>query len=258
MSARLRAYVVDDEELALRRLTHLLLATGRVEVAGEAMDPEVALREIPAAAPDALFLDIRMPKLSGFDLLARLPGSPLVVFVTGWDQYAVRAFEAAAVDYLVKPVQRERLEQTLDRLDRLRQTQAPEDLRALLDRLAGSYLPSRPVVYADRVSVDLGQQGTQVIEVARVTHFLAQAKGTLALTERGSYLVDRALGEVERRLDPREFVRIHRGALVNLAFVQEVRPLLGGRVLIRLRDGTGTELEVARDRVRALKDRLIL
>jgi len=258
MTARLRAFLVDDEPLALKQLARALKATGRVEVVGTATDPEPALAEIPAHAVDVLFLDIHMPRLNGFELLERLAASPLVVFVTGYDKYALQAFDTNAVDYVVKPVKRQRLERTLDKLERLRDDPAREDVRALLERLAGYYLAARPAAFADRVSVDLGQQRTQVIEVARVMYFSAQEKGTLAVTAVGSHLVERPLGELERRLDPRQFVRIHRATLVNLAYVAEVHPGIGGRLLVRLKDAKGTELEVARDRARVLKERMVL
>jgi len=258
MSGRLRAFLVDDEPLALTQLARALKATGRVEVVGTATDPEAALAEIPTRAVDVLFLDIHMPGLNGFELLERLAASPLVVFVTASDQSALQAFDTNAVDYVVKPVKRERLARTLDKLDRLRDDPAREDVRQLLERLAGYYLPARPAAFADRVSVDLGQQRTQVIEVARVMYFSAEGKGTLAVTATGSHLVDRPLGELERRLDPRQFVRIHRGTLVNLAYVAEVHPGIGGGLLVRLKDGKGTELEVARDRARAVKERMVL
>jgi len=256
MSAPLRAFLVDDEVLALRQLASALRATGRVEIVGTARDPEAALGEIPALPVDALFLDIQMPGLNGFELLDRLPVSPLVVFVTGYNEYAVRAFETNAVDYLVKPIQRERLERTLDRLERLLGDPAREDVRALLERLAGYYLPARPAGFADRLAVDMGQQRRRVIEVARVTHFLAQDKGTLAVTATGRHLVERTLGELERLLDPRQFLRIHRATLVNLAWVAEVYADTGGRLLIRLKDAEGTTLEVARDRIRTVKERM--
>jgi len=160
------------------------------------------------------------------------------------------------VDYLVKPIQRERLERTLARLERLLGDPAREDVRALLERLAGYYLPARPAGFADRLAVDMGQQRRRVIEVARVTHFLAQDKGTLAVTATGRHLVERTLGELERLLDPRQFLRIHRATLVNLAWVAEVYADTGGRLLIRLKDAEGTTLEVARDRIRTVKERM--
>lgn len=181
-----------------------------------------------------------------------------MVFVTAFDAYALQAFDAAAIDYLLKPVKRERLERTLERLESRRGDPGGTGVRAVLERLARHYQSARPPVYADRISVDLGQQRTQLVETAKVTHFVAQGKGTLAVTAAGSHLVDHALGELEERLDPRQFVRIHRSAIVNLAWVAEVQPELGGRLLVRLKDAARTELQVARDRARTFKERLVL
>lgn len=257
MTSRLRAYVVDDEPGALKQVVQSLKSTGRVEVVGTATSAETALVEIPAREVEALFLDIHMPGMTGFELLQRLTASPLVVFVTAFDDYALQAFEAAAVDYLLKPVGRERVERTLERLESRRADPAA-GVQAVLERLARHYRDLRGPIYAERISVDLGQQRTQLVETARITHFVAQGKGTLAVTASGSHLVDRTLGELEERLDPRQFVRIHRSAIVNLAWVGEVRAELGGRLIVLLRDASRTELQVARDRARALKERLVL
>lgn len=258
MTGRLRAYVVDDEPGALKQVVQSLKSTGQVEVVGTATSAETALIEIPAREVEALFLDIHMPGMTGFDLLQRLTTSPLVVFVTAFDDYALQAFEAAAVDYLLKPVKRERVERTLERLEGRRADPGTAGVQAVLERLARHYSEARAPAYADRISVDLGQQRSQLVETGKITHFVAQGKGTLAVTASGSHLVDRALGELEARLDPRQFVRIHRSAIVNLAWVGEVRPELGGRLVVRLKDAGRTELQVARDRARAFKERLLL
>ena len=258
MSGRLRAYVVDDESGALKQVVQSLKSTGRVDVVGTATSAETALLEIPARDVEALFLDIHMPGMTGFELLERLTTSPLVVFVTAYDDYALQAFEAAAVDYLLKPVKRELVERTLERLESRRADPGASGVQAVLERLARHYRDARGPVYADRISVDLGQQRTQLVETAKITHFLAQGKGTLAVTATGSHLVDRTLGELEERLDPRQFIRIHRSVLVNLGWVGEVRPDLGGRLVVRLKDATQTELQVARDRARTFKERLVL
>jgi two-component system, LytTR family, response regulator len=258
MNSRLRAYVVDDEPGALKQVVQSLKSTGRVDVVGTATSAETALVEIPAREVEALFLDIHMPGMTGFEMLRRLTASPLVVFVTAFDDYALQAFETAAVDYLLKPVKRERVERTLERLESRRADRGAAGVQAVLERLARHYRDTRAPAYADRISVDLGQQRTQLVELARITHFVAQGKGTLAVTATGNHLVDRALGELEERLDPRQFVRIHRSAIVNLAWVGEVRPDLGGRLVVRLKDTGQTELQVARDRARAFKERLAL
>jgi len=258
VTGRLRAYVVDDEPGALRQIVQSLKSTGRVDVVGSATSAETALVEIPAREVEALFLDIHMPGMTGFELLQRLTTSPLVVFVTAFDAYALQAFEASAIDYLLKPVKRERLEQTLERLEGRRGDPGGAGVRAVLEKLARHYQQARPPVYADRISVDLGQQRTQLVETAKITHFVAQGKGTVAVTAAGSHLVDRTLGDLEERLDPRQFVRIHRSAIVNLAWVAEVQPDLGGRLVVRLKDAARTELQVARDRARTFKERLVL
>ena len=255
MTVRLRVYVVDDEPGALKQVVQSLKSTGRVEVVGTATTGETALAEVPARDVDALFLDIHMPGMTGFELLERLRTRALVVFVTAHDEHALRAFESAAIDYLLKPVKRERLERTLDRLESHRGDPGAS-VQAVLEKLARHY-PHTPA-YAERISLDLGQQRTQLVEVATISHFLAQGKGTLAVTASGSHLVDRALGELEERLDPRQFVRIHRSAIVNLAWVAEVQPELGGRLIVKLKDGPRTELQVARDRARAFKERMVL
>jgi class 3 adenylate cyclase len=136
VTGRLRAYVVDDEPGALAQVVHTLESTGRVDVVGTATAAEAALAEIPDRDVEALFLDIHMPGITGFELLQRLSTSPRVVFVTAHDAHAVQAFEAAAVDYVLKPVKRERLEQTLDRLERLRGDPAGAGARAVLEKLA--------------------------------------------------------------------------------------------------------------------------
>ena len=246
MTVRLRVYVVDDEPGALKQVVQSLKSTGRVEVVGTATTGETALAEVPALDVDALFLDIHMPGMTGFELLERLRTRALVVFVTAHDEHALRAFESAAIDYLLKPVKRERLERTLDRLESHRGDPGAS-VQAVLEKLARHY-PHTPA-YAERISLDLGQQRTQLVEVTTISHFLAQGKGTLAVTASGSHLVDRALGELEERLDPRQFVRIHRSAIVNLAWVAEI---------VKLKDGPRTELQVARDRARAFKERMVL
>ena len=257
MTGRLRAYVVDDEPGALKQVVQSLKSTGRVDVVGTATTGETALVEVPTRDVDALFLDIHMPGMTGFELLERMRTRALVVFVTAHDEHALRAFEAAAIDYLLKPVKRERLERTLDRLEG-RRGDPEASVQAVLEKLARHYQQARPPVYADRISVDLGQQRTQLVETAKITHFVAQGKGTVAVTAAGSHLVDRTLGDLEERLDPRQFVRIHRSAIVNLAWVAEVQPDLGGRLVVRLKDAARTELQVARDRARTFKERLVL
>ena len=154
---RLRAYLVDDEPLAIARLARLLDETGRVEVIGTATDPEEAVDALASARPDVCFLDIHMPRLTGFDVLARLPAQPIVVFTTAYDQYALDAFAVNAVDYLLKPVDPGLLDRALGRVERLRGRldPVPADLQGLLRTLADSLWRSRPE-YPERIASRLG------------------------------------------------------------------------------------------------------
>ena len=248
---RLRAFLVDDERLALERLQRLLTDTGRVDVVGSSSDPEEALRRLRADTVDVLFLDIQMPELSGFDLLSRLDADIPVIFTTAFDRYAIEAFAVNSVDYLLKPIEAGRLERALDKLQRLTGEARP-DVRALARELAAHLAPGRKLErIASRVS-----ERTTILDVPRISHFIARDKMTFAIVSGREHAVDYTLVQLEERLDARRFVRAHRGAIVNVAFVEELYPDVDGGMLLRLKDEKKTVVSVARDRVRALKERL--
>jgi two-component system LytT family response regulator len=247
----IRAFVVDDEPLAVERLVRLLDGSGRVAVAGTAIDPEEALGVLAAADLDVLFLDVQMPGLTGFDLLERLNRDLPVIFTTAYDKYALDAFTVNSIDYLLKPVEPERLDRALDKLERLAGQTRP-DVRELARAVAAQLSPARRL---ERIASRSGER-TTLLEVARVTHFYSKDKLTFAVTGGREHIVDFTLSELEDRLDRRRFVRIHRATIVNTAFVHELDAWVDGGVIVRLRDDKKTELSVARDRVRALKDQL--
>jgi len=247
----MRVYVVDDERLAVERLTRLLNATGRVTIAGSATDPVAALEFLRATPVDVLFLDIQMPGLTGFELLEQLDREVTVVFTTAYDRYALDAFGVNSLDYLLKPIEADRLEQALDKVERFA-GQARPDVRALARELAAQLAPNRRL---ERIASRVGER-TAVLDVARVSHFTSKDKLTFAVVNGHEHVIDQTLSDLESSLDPRRFTRIHRATIVNLGFVQELFPAVDGGVLVRLRDETKTELSVARDRVRALKGRL--
>ena len=255
-SSPLRVFLVDDESLALKRLARLLLATGRVEIIGSTTDPEDAIIELSKKETEALFLDIQMPGLNGFEVLARLPSQPIVIFTTAYDQYALRAFEVNSIDYLLKPVEAEQLDRALNKVERLRGTPQQPEWRAAIEELAAT-LNKNQTRFADRIASRLGER-TQFIELAQVTHFLAENKLTFAVTATKKYVVDYSINELEGRLNPKDFVRIHRSTLLNTNHVQEIHQWFAGRVLVRLKNEKRTELTVARDRVRILKEHLSL
>ena len=260
MSAAWRAFLVDDEMLALKRLRRLLQATGRIEIVGSTTEPSTALKFLLNESVDLLFLDIQMPGMNGFELLAKLATQPTVIFTTAYDKYALRAFEVNSIDYLLKPVDPEQLERALKKLDLLRETGKSFEIRAqiqsLITQLTDGF-PSAPRVSTDRICSRVGDR-IMFIELDHITHFFSEDKLTYAATENKNYIVDQTLSELEQKLGTRGFARVHRATLINLRFVDELHRWFSGRMLIRMKDKNRTELTVSRDHVKSLKERLDL
>jgi len=260
--APLRAYLVDDEPLALERLQRLLASFPEIQIAGSATDPAAAvsaLNDEHEETIDVLLLDIQMPGMNGFELLARLAAQPFVIFTTAYDQHALRAFETNAIDYLLKPIEPEQLERALRKLGRLRPIAKPgwqqnPALPQLLKELTASLRDSKPD-YPHRIASRVGER-ISFLQLDDVTHFIAQDKLTFALVNGKRHCVDQTISDLEHRLDPARFLRIHRSALVNVDWIHEVNSWFAGKVVLTLKDQQHTQLTVARDRVRTLKDRL--
>ena len=252
----MKAFLVDDESLALKRLQRMLAVTGRVEIAGTSTDPEEAIAAILKTKPDVLFLDIEMPGMTGFQMLSKLDPQPLIVFTTAYNQYALEAFGVNSVDYLLKPIEAPQLVRALDKLDRMRGGVEPRpEVRELLERIAALAAGGGQPAFPERIASRTGER-VELIELARVTHFFARDKLTYAATAAKNYVVDHTIQELEQKVDPRKFVRIHRAILLNLDYVHELHTWFAGRMMVRLKDERHTELTVSRDRVRALKERL--
>jgi two-component system LytT family response regulator len=253
MSAKslLRVYIVDDEPLAIKRLARLLRQTRRVEILGSTVNPNEAVEFLSNEAVDAVFLDIQMPGMTGFELLQKLPSEPAVVFTTAFDRFALDAFDVNSVDYLLKPIEADRLDKALSKLERFRGTSQrsseTDQLRALAKELARKH--------PERISSRIGDR-VVFIDIGKITHFYAKDKLTYAVTTSKEYAVDITISELEERLDPAAFIRIHRATLLNLNYVEEVSSWFGGGLVVRLNDGKRTELQIARDRVREVKERL--
>jgi len=245
----MRALIVDDELPARERLRRLLAEIEDVEVVGEADDGPKAVQLIEALSPDLVLLDIQMPGLNGFEVIEALGDPPPVIFVTAYDEYAIRAFEVNALDYLLKPFSRGRLAKAVGRV---RESLSEErDVAAqfgpLLESLAteGCYLNRLAVRDGDRIRVIDAEQ-VDWIDVAHeqvVVHVGDQA-----------YRVRRTLTELQRRLDPARFFRAHRSAVVNLSRITEVIPWFKGSHKLRL--STGAEIDLSRARARALRELL--
>jgi two-component system LytT family response regulator len=225
-----RILIVDDEQPARDRLRRLLEAIPATEVCGEAADGPSALQQVKALRPDVVLLDIEMPGCSGTEVAASLPEPrPRVVFCTAFDRYAVEAFDLNAVDYLLKPVSRDRLEAALRKA-------APP-----------------PLLHAQRLLARAGERYV-VIPVPDIVAFLSEEGLTRLFTRDKDYWMDPTLNDLEARLDPAHFFRISRSALVRIDEVKEVAPMPGGSGEVALKNGR--RLEVSRRRFRDLLDRL--
>ena len=192
-----------------------------------------------------------MPEMNGFELIERLDRNIPVVFTTVYDRYALEAFAVNSIDYLLKPIEAERLEKALDKLERFSVTSAAPDVRALAKMLARELAPGRRL---ERIASRVGER-TTVLDVTRITHFFAKDKLTFAVSRGREHIIDFTMAELESHLDMRRFVRIHRATIVNVSFVHELYPGVDG-LLVRLNDEGKTELSVARDRTKDLKERL--
>ena len=223
-----KAVIVDDEELARGFLKELLRAHPEIEIAAECANGFEAVKAIAETAPDLLFLDVQMPKLDGFEVLELIEPGPAVVFVTAYDQYAMRAFDAHAVDYLLKPFSAERFETALDRAKaRLGQRSLPREIAA-----------ERPP--AERPQRIVVKDGTRVhvIPLDKLDYVQAQDDYVALHSGGRSYLKQQPIASLETALDPARFVRIHRSAIVNLERVARIEPYGKESRMAILSDGT--------------------
>jgi two-component system LytT family response regulator len=229
-----RAIIVDDESDARARLRRLLAAhADQVEIVGEAADGISAVSTIESLSPDLGFLDIEMPGLNGFQLLDSLPRAswPLIIFTTAYDQYAIRAFEVHALDYLLKPVTKDRLGECLQRLALL----SAELSRSRLDHAR------REQRQLERLLARSGAQH-MIVQVQDVIAFEADDKLVFARTVNGRFMLNVTLKELEERLDSEGFCRIHRQTIVQLRHARELHALAGGHYRLRLSDGSNVEV----------------
>jgi DNA-binding LytR/AlgR family response regulator len=228
-----RALIVDDEPLLIEHLEReLSTAWPELAIVGRARNGREALALAKEKSPDVVFLDIRMPGLSGLDVAVRLDPEAHIVFVTAFDEYAVAAFDAAAVDYLLKPVTSERLQRTVERLEQRlgsRTALDPRTLEALIARLS-----NRKRDYDDWLRV--GKRDViQLLPVSEVVYLEADLKYTSVFTADDEFLVRTPIKELEARLDPAVFWRIHRSTIVNANEVAEARRDMRGRYVLTLR-----------------------
>jgi len=244
----LRVLIVDDEPIARNVLREELVLLSGIEVVGEAKDGQEALDEIASLAPDLVFLDIQMPGMSGFDLLGRLRGGhlPVVIMVTAFDQHAVQAFEAGAIDYLLKPVSQQRLQQSVERAMRLH-----GHPRLVAENLAHL---QQAVPAPERIQKIVGKAGEEyfLLNPDEVLAFQAHGDSVSILTAKQRYVATQNLRTLEERLVSSSFRRIHRNALVNVNQIRKMSMMTSQRWLITL--SNGQEFVVSKRQARNVRD----
>lgn len=245
----MRTLIVDDEAPARDRLKRYLATLEGVEVVGEARDGVQAVEMIKAQSPELVLLDIQMPGLDGFEVVEALEDPPPIIFVTAYDEYAIRAFEIHALDYLLKPFTQERLVKAIRRAQEsiAGGQELTTRLGPLLESLAagGRYLTRLAVQDRDRI---------RVLDVDEVDWIGIEDEQTMVHVGAQAYPVRRTVTELEARLDPKHFFRAHRSALVNLDRVLEV--ILWFKGSYRLRLTTGAEVDLSRTQARVLRQML--
>ena len=252
MTQAIRALVVDDEKLARDRLIGFLGKVPGVEIVGQATNGVEAVASIERDKPDLVFLDVQMPGMDGFEVLKALPRpAPHVVFATAFDDYAIRAFEVEAVDYLLKPFARARVEEAVGRVRaRLERGNDGLDVEAVLKRLdegRKEYIRQIPVHAGKRILL---------VSIEDVHWFGVEYRLVYAHTGERAFMTNFTLRELEERLDPELFFRAHKASLVNMRQVKEIVPWFGGRYKLVMRDQAGSEVPVSRAQARALRAKL--
>jgi two-component system LytT family response regulator len=242
----MRTLIVDDEAPARERLKRLLANLEGVEVIGEAKDGVQAVEMIEAQSPELVLLDIQMPGLDGFAVVEALEDPPAIIFVTAFNQYAIRAFEVHALDYLLKPFSRERLAKAIHHAQQAvaEGQDLSAQLRPLLESLAAEGR------YQDRLAVRDGEC-IRVLDADEVDWMGIEDEQVMVHVGDQAYVIRRTLTELEARLDPKRFFRAHRSAIVNLDRVQKVIPWFKGSHILRLT--TDAEVDLSRTQARLLR-----
>lgn len=233
-----RTLIADDEQPARDRLKRLLAEhSGKIEVIGEAQNGIECLEMIDRLKPDLVFLDIQMPGLNGFEVLQQTNHSPIVIFCTAYDEYALKAFETNSIDYIVKPVKAERIQKSIEKLDSLQRNPDKQEVLRLID----SYISQAPKKEITNMPVKVGDR-MLFVRIDDIVYFSADEKYVNIHTKDGkTYLSDLTLKTLEDKLNVR-FLRIHRSMLVNISLIREIDKHYGSRFILKMDDIGQTKL----------------
>ncbi|MDP9201750.1 MAG: LytTR family DNA-binding domain-containing protein [Gemmatimonadota bacterium] len=251
---RIRVGIADDEPLARERIISMLDGHENYDLVAECKDGAGAVAAIRKKNLDVFFLDVRMPELDGFQVLEALGSGPLpvIVFITAFDAYALRAFDVSALDYLLKPFDRSRFEKTLARVEAQLASREERQLSAELREFLAGLSASQPSGYSERIAVK--SSGDIYFVRAEDIDWIDSAGNYIALHAGGrKHLVRDTIKSAESKLDPRKFVRIHRSAIINLDRLKKLQPYFHGEYVVTLSDGTTlTSSRGYSDRLRGL------
>lgn len=240
-----KTIVIDDEQLARQRIKRLLKEYDEIDIIAEAENGAEGLLLIEQHQPDLIFLDIEMPVLNGFEMLAKLTHQPKVVFTTAYDQYAIKAFEEGSIDYLLKPVELERLDKTIKKLKQSNLAPAQIPLEELIRQINGKKaIKTLTVKIGDKILL---------IKLSDIVHIQAEDKYVFLHTVDGKkHLTDFTLSTLEEKL-PEEFLRIHRSDIINTDFIKEIRKGFNGALIFVLNNQTETRVTSSRSNSEALR-----
>lgn len=240
----MKAIIVDDERLARKDLINLLAKYEQIKIEGEASNADEAFDLINRVNPDLIFLDIHMPGKSGFELLEMLDSVPQVIFTTAYDEYALKAFEVSALDYLLKPIQPERLEESLKKLDTSGtgiQDNQDED--------------SNKLTANDRVFVKDGNR-CWFVSLSKVRLFESDGNYIKVYFDENRPMIHKSLNALDEKLDPKSFFRASRKHIINLSWLENIEPWFNGGLMVKLKGGE--KIEVSRRQASKFKERMSL
>jgi two-component system LytT family response regulator len=240
----MKALLIDDERLARQELKNLLAPYSEIQVIGEANNAETAIESIKLLKPDVIFLDIQMPGKNGFELLEEISGLPEVVFVTAYDEYAIRAFEVNALDYLLKPVQPSRLAETVKKILHKETSTATETKEQTM-----------PLNDNDQVFVKDGEK-CWFVKLSDIRLFESEGNYVRVHFEKNRPLILRSLNNLDERLNNRTFFRASRKHIINLKWVESIENWFNGGLMVKLRGGE--QVEISRRQAAKLKDMMSL
>ncbi len=241
--------IIDDEKLARDLVSEFLEPFSEIEVIGQCATGKEAVKAIDKLKPTLIFLDVQMPAMTGFDVLENITHQPYVIFSTAYDQYAIKAFEKNAVDYLLKPVDEERFELAVQRaLTRIEKDDSN------IDDLISAIMKDRDATYSSHIFVQKSDKLLN-IEVTDILHLEASGDYTVLTTDTDQFVSSSGISKLEQKLNPEMFIRIHRSTIINLEKLKEIEKHFNGGLIVKMQNGK--TFPVSRTYAKAIKEKVI-